>query len=209
MAKDFEYILGLDLGETSIGWSVVRLNEGVPEHLERLGVRIYSDGRDAQSHEPLSVARRIARGLRRRRDRYIHRRIRLTDVLVKYGLMPEDIKERKKLQALNPYRLRSEALDRKLEPYELGRVLFHINQRRGFKSNMKTDRKDSESGAMKQAILKTRAKMEASGARTLGEFLYFLNKDKTSTQEYVPVRMRSHSEKKQDGVRDVSRPRDV
>lgn len=195
MAKDFEYILGLDLGETSIGWSVVRLNEGVPEHLERLGVRIYSDGRDAQSHEPLSVARRIARGLRCRRDRYIHRRIRLTDVLVKYGLMPEDIKERKKLQALNPYRLRSEALDRKLEPYELGRVLFHINQRRGFKSNMKTDRKDSESGAMKQAILKTRAKMEASGARTLGEFLYFLNKDKTSTQEYVPVRMRSHSEK--------------
>ena len=35
------------------------------------------------------------------------------------------------MQALNPYRLRSEALDRKLEPYELGRVLFHINQRRG------------------------------------------------------------------------------
>ena len=29
----------------------------------------------------------------------------------------------------------SGALARRLEPYELGRVVFHLNQRRGFRSN--------------------------------------------------------------------------
>lgn len=194
MAKS-DYILGLDLGETSIGWSIILLRNGIPDKLERMGVRIYSDGRDAKSHEPLSVTRRVARSMRRRRDRYIGRRERLIGVLVKYGLMPEDENERKALKTLNPYELRARALDEKLKPYELGRALYHIDQRRGFKSNMKTDRKDAESGAMKQAIARTREKMAEVGARTLGEFLYSLNKSKTSTQEFVPVRMRSRLEK--------------
>lgn len=195
MTNKTDYILGLDLGATSIGWSVVRLKDGVPEKVERIGARIYSDGREAKSQEPLAVERRVARGMRRRRDRYIHRRTKLMHVLVKYGLMPEDLSERAKLKSLNPYELRKKALDEKLAPYELGRALYHINQRRGFKSNLKTDRKDSESGAMKEAIKETRKKMEACGARTLGEFLYLLNKDKKSTQDFVPVRMRSHLEK--------------
>lgn len=196
MADYIDYILGLDLGATSIGWCVVGLKDGMPEKLERMGVRIYSDGREAKSHEPLAVARRVARGMRRRRDRYIRRRTKLMHVLVKHGLMPENEAERARLNGLNPYELRANALDAKLEnPYHLGRALFHINQRRGFKSNMKTDRKDAESGAMKTAIAKTREKMKEAGARTLGEFLYLLNKNKASTQSYIPVRMRSHLEK--------------
>ncbi len=191
-----DYILGLDLGSTSLGWSVVELDKtGVPVRLERMGVRIFSDGRDSKSKEPLAVARRTARGMRRRRDRYVMRRETLMRKLVKYGLMPENESERKALERLNPYELRAKGLNEKLPPYELGRALFHINQRRGFKSNRKTDRKNDEAGAMKSAIRDLTEKMTESGARTLGEYLYNLNKDKKSTQNFAPVRVRTHLEK--------------
>ncbi len=42
--------------------------------------------------------------------------------------------------AVNPYELRDRALREKLELYEVGRVLLHLNQRRGFLSNRKTDK---------------------------------------------------------------------
>lgn len=111
--------------------------------------------------------------------------------LIKYGFMPLDQTERKTLEKLNPYELRVKALDKRLTPYELGRILFHINQRRGFKSNLKTDKKDTESGAMKKAITETKEKMAEANARTFGEYLYLMNKGKKSTQDFVPVRAKS------------------
>lgn len=191
-----DYVLGLDLGATSLGWSVVELgNDDVPLRLERMGVRIFSDGRDSKTKEPLAVARRTARGMRKRRDRYVMRRETLMNKLIKYGLMPESEAERKALERLNPYELRVKGLDEKLLPYELGRALFHINQRRGFKSNRKADRKNDEAGAMKEAIGRLTKAMTASGARTLGEYLYSLNKGRESTQDFTPVRVRTHLEK--------------
>ncbi|MBR1777182.1 MAG: type II CRISPR RNA-guided endonuclease Cas9 [Alphaproteobacteria bacterium] len=185
------YVLGLDLGETSLGWSIIETKDGAPYRFENFGVRIFSDGRDSKTKEPLAVARRTARGMRKRRDRFVMRRETLMNRLIKYGLMPQDEAERKALEMLDPYFLRAKALDEKLTPYELGRALFHINQRRGFKSNLKTDKKDAETGAMKTAIAETRKRMTEAGARTLGEYLYLMNKDKTSTQDFVPVRAKS------------------
>ena len=184
------YVLGLDLGETSLGWSVIETKDGAPCRFVDFGVRIFSDGRDSKTKEPLAVARRIARGMRKRRDRFVMRRETLMNKLIEYGLMPADEAERKALERLDPYFLRAKALDEKLLPYELGRALFHINQRRGFKSNRKTDKNDNESGAI-DAIVKTRQRMTDAGARTLGEYLYLMNKDKTSTQDFVPVRAKS------------------
>lgn len=184
------YVLGLDLGETSLGWSVIETKDGAPCRFVDFGVRIFSDGRDSKTKEPLAVARRIARGMRKRRDRFVMRRETLMNKLIEYGLMPADEAERKALERLDPYFLRAKALDEKLLPYELGRALFHINQRRGFKSNRKTDKNDKESGAI-EAIVETRQRMTDAGARTLGEYLYLMNKDKTSTQDFVPVRAKS------------------
>src|ERR1700678_600442 len=52
------------------------------------------------------------------------------------------------------YQLRKIALDDKLEPHEVGRILYHFSQRRGFKSNRKEGRKESEEelGAVKTGI---------------------------------------------------------
>jgi CRISPR-associated endonuclease Csn1 len=167
------YRLGLDVGSNSLGWFVVWLDaNGKPCELGPGGVRIYPDGRDPQSKTSNAVSRRIARGARRRRDRYLRRRSTLVDMLITSGLMPADEAARKALERLDPYRLRAGALETSLPPHHVGRALFHIDQRRGFKSNRKTEKGDSESGAIKEGASKLEAAMEASGAVTLGQFLW-------------------------------------
>ena len=173
MENDVKYRLGLDVGTNSIGWAAVKLDEdGESCGVLDMGVRIFPDGRDAKSEASNAVDRRLARGQRRRRDRYLKRRGGLMCALIDLGLMPKDAAERKALEELDPYKLRAAALDRPLEPYELGRALFHLDQRRGFKSNRKAGVKDeSEAKETQAGISDLRASIEASGARTLGEFL--------------------------------------
>ena len=167
-----KYRLGLDLGTNSIGWAAVRLDEsGEPCGVLGMGVRIFPDGRDAQSETSNAVARRTARGQRRRWDRYLKRSGELMQALVEFGLMPRDEVERKGLERLDPYKLRARALDEPLQPFELGRGIFHLNQRRGFKSNRKAGGDEKEGKNLSAAIGNLRRNIEDTGARTLGEFL--------------------------------------
>ena len=73
------------------------------------------------------------------------------------------------------YLLRKRALDYPLEAFELGRVLFHLIQRRGFKSNRKETKKSAkeneDQGQVKADIHSLELEIQASGARTLGEYL--------------------------------------
>ena len=171
------YRLGLDLGTNSIGWAAIELDGGNnPCGLLDMGVRIFPDGRDARGEASNAVERRVARGQRRRRDRYLSRRERLMQTLVEYGLMPEDAAERKGLESLDPYTLRARALDKPLPPYELGRALFHLDQRRGFKSNRKAGGDEKEDGQVRTAINELHQRIEESGARTLGEYLAWRHK---------------------------------
>ncbi|HEY9090731.1 type II CRISPR RNA-guided endonuclease Cas9 [Parasphingorhabdus sp.] len=160
--------LGLDIGTNSIGWALYDGNS-----IRDIGVRIFSDGRDPKSGASLAVDRRDARAMRRRRDRYLGRRKALLRELVKHGLMPEDKQAAKALEKEDPYDLRAKALDHPLTSYELGRALFHLNQRRGFKSNRKADRTSGagEDGKIANGTKALDVAMEATGARTLGEFL--------------------------------------
>ncbi len=166
------YRLALDLGPTSLGWAVFRLNnENDPTAVILTGVRIFSDGRNPKDGTSLAVSRRQARSMRRRRDRLLKRKSKLMAALVKHGLFPEKADQRKSLEKLDPYRLRAEGLDRALEPHEYGRALFHLNQRRGFKSNRKTDKKETDSSVMKNAIAGVREALQEGGFRTVGEWL--------------------------------------
>ncbi len=169
------YRLGLDLGSNSLGWFVTYLDKRgdryEPVALGPGGVRIFPDGRDPQSGMSNAVDRRMARGARKRRDRFVERRKDLISALVKYNLFPNDPRERLALERLNPYALRKAALTDILPAHHVGRALFHLNQRRGFQSNRKTDSKQSEDGAIKQAATKLHAAMTEEGAATLGSFL--------------------------------------
>lgn len=182
--------LGLDIGTNSIGWWLFETDgTGTSARIVGVidgGVRIFSDGRDPKSKASLAVDRRAARAMRRRRDRYLRRRATLMKLLARAGLMPADPTEAKALEALDPYALRAKGLDEALPLSHFGRALFHLNQRRGFKSNRKTDRGDNESGKIKDATARLDLEMMTSRARTYGEFLH-MRRQRASDPRHVPT----------------------
>lgn len=161
--------LGLDIGTNSIGWCLIENDMRIVD----IGVRIFSDGRDPKSGASLAVDRRDARAMRRRRDRYLGRRSAFLKALVEHGLMPANADDAKLIAERDPYALRARALDEKLEPHEIGRALFHLNQRRGFKSNRKADRKTKpgEDGKIASGARLLDEAMAEADADTLGQFL--------------------------------------
>lgn len=161
--------LGLDIGTNSIGWCLTRDDASIVD----IGVRIFSDGRDPKSGASLAVDRRGARAMRRRRDRYLGRRSAFLEKLIHFGLMSADADEGRLIAVSDPYRLRARALDEALKPYEIGRALFHLNQRRGFQSNRKAERRqsDGEDGKIATGAKALDEAIAKEGARTLGEFL--------------------------------------
>lgn len=173
--------LGVDLGSNSLGWAALELSEGdgrpTPLGLLDCGVRIFSDGRNPKDMQSNAAKRRGPRGARKNRDRGKRRQTRLMRQLVACGLMPDTEVGRKALEGgkhtpladSDPWILRARALNEKLTPHQFGRALFHLHQRRGFKSNRKTDRDSSESGKVYDATVRTRQKLAEEGARTLGE----------------------------------------
>lgn len=184
---DTKYRLGIDLGVNSLGWCLLRLDDGKPAGFLDLGVRLFSDGRDPKKGTSLAADRRLARQMRRRRDRYLRRRETLMDALADVGLMPSDQAARKKLEALDPYELRARGLDEDLDPHHFGRAIFHLNQRRGFKSSRKTDKgedDEKERGKIEMGVAKLRAALEEGRFRTVGEYLWARHRGRR------PVRVR-------------------
>jgi CRISPR-associated endonuclease Csn1 len=166
------YRLALDIGSTSIGWCLLRLEtNNTPKAIIRMGVRIFPDGRNPKDGTSLAVTRRLARAMRRRRDRLLKRKDRLLNALTRLGFFPQDNAQRKALVLLDPYSLRRKGLHELLTGPEFARALFHINQRRGFLSNRKTDKKNNDNGALKKAIHDLREKLNQENCQTLGEWL--------------------------------------
>jgi len=198
-----QYVLGLDIGANSVGWALVQLDSGTPVGLPATGVRVFEagvegdieTGRDASR----GADRRQARSRRRQLERRRRRLNRLAHVLQGAGLLPPGAVEQpeelmaffndldRKLfpgQVEGPeahvqlYRLRGRALSEKLEPYEIGRALYHLAQRRGFKSNRLsrvTPDAEKEEGKVKEGIAHLAERIRDSGSRTLGEYLSALD----------------------------------
>jgi CRISPR-associated endonuclease Csn1 len=187
--------LGLDIGTNSIGWAALSLVEEngspLPSGIIATGVRIFSDGRNPKDKQSLAVARRLPRQQRRMRDRYLRRRTNFMNALICHNLMPSTVEERKSLECEDPWALRVMGLDSKLSLHQLGRALFHLQQRRGFKSNRKTDAGgDNESGKIKSAAAAVMEAMNETGARTIGELLATPRVKDSSLAHTHPVRAR-------------------
>ena len=149
-------ILGLDLGTTSIGWSFVNLENDVPVSVKS-GVRIIpltTEERDAfNSGNAISTnaERRLKRGARKTLDRYQLRRERLKSFFKKWGWI-SDGTELQLLESWKIWEIRARAAAEKISLEELSLVLLHINTKRGFKSNRKSDGEEESSSEFKQAI---------------------------------------------------------
>ncbi|WP_233252192.1 type II CRISPR RNA-guided endonuclease Cas9 [Limnohabitans sp. 2KL-17] len=200
------YRLALDLGSTSLGWAMVRLNaQNETCAVIKAGVRIFSDGRNPKDGSSLAVSRREARAMRRRRDRLLKRKNRMMTNLLHHGFFPQDETDRKALETKDPFALRAKGLDQTLLPEEFARALFHINQRRGFKSNRKTDKTENDSGALKKAIGQLREAMQATGCRTVGEWLNARHQSGLS----VRARYRENRITKDDGKTKIEKSYDL
>lgn len=183
-----------DIGTNSIGWAVWRTGAGfygkdTPLELLGSGVSIFKDGRNPKDQKSLAEMRRVPRAQRKRRDRFTLRRRDLIRVLTEKGLFPAEKQAAEMLAALDPYDIRFRGLEQKLCLEEFGRAIFHLNQRRGFRSNRKTDRKDNDKGKIAQATKQLREQLEAAGCRTYGEFLWRRH-DRHTVREREAVRIR-------------------
>jgi CRISPR-associated endonuclease Csn1 len=191
-------ILGLDLGSNSLGWALLNENSGQISQITDVGVRIFNKSVEEKVPTPKNQKRRDMRLGRRIIQRRARRKQRLIGYLVSLNLLPPELLNNFNKEGLlnslgDVYYLRTKALDDKLEPYELGRVLLHFVSRRGFLSSKKQvagdliddpdtlaylhlidnkASKDKEEGQFKEDIKQLYSQIKASGYRTLGEYLY-------------------------------------
>jgi CRISPR-associated endonuclease Csn1 len=170
--RQSDLTLGLDLGSNSIGWALVDESQ---QQVVAAGVRVFPEGVDnfdTKKEKSKNEDRRTARAMRRQIARRTRRRRRMREALISAGLLPSDPGELHVVLQANPYSLRTRALDEPLSPHELGRVFLHLAQRRGFLSNRKSDaKKKDESKGLLAEMSQLSTEIQASGSRTLGEYL--------------------------------------
>ena len=168
-------ILGLDLGTNSIGWAVVNTDEkGNPISIERMGSRIVplspDDANEFTKGNAISKnkSRTEKRTARKGYDRYQLRREYLTCELRKLNMLPDE--KLIKLPALELWELRAKAATKeKLTLQEIGRVLYHINQKRGYKHAKSDENADSKQKAY-VAEVNARYAMLKERKQTIGQF---------------------------------------
>jgi CRISPR-associated endonuclease Csn1 len=169
------YTLGLDIGSNSIGWALVETKK--KPSIVGTGVRVFPEGVDRDTkglEKSKNATRREARGARRTHQRRNLRKGQLLKILQKAGFLPTSEPELRSVFHTNPYELRKKGLDKKLERHEFGRVLYHISQRRGFKSNRKSGKAKEDGVVIKEANA-LQAEMDAKECRTIGEYFAGLN----------------------------------
>ena len=152
-------VLGLDLGPNSIGWALI---DEEKQSIIGTGARIFQEGVNSLNtgkEESKNATRRAKREIRVQNRRRRMRKKKLIPFLKKVNLMPKENEE--EFFKINPYEVRKKALYKQLSNFELGRAFYHLNQRRGFKSNRKTEvlaesakdkDKEKETGKVKTAI---------------------------------------------------------
>ena len=141
-----KHVLGLDLGVGSIGWCLITLDaQGDPAEILGMGSRVvplnnatdaadFSVGKAFTANQERTARRTMRRGF----ARYQLRRYRLRRELEKVGMLPDAALIQLPLLELWELRERAATAGERLTLPELGRVLCHINQKRGYR-HVKSD----------------------------------------------------------------------
>ena len=141
-----KHVLGLDLGVGSIGWCLIALDaQGDPAEILGMGSRVvplnnatdaadFSIGKAFTANQERTARRTMRRGF----ARYQLRRYRLRRELAKVGMLPDVALIQLPLLELWELRERAATVGRRLTLPELGRVICHINQKRGYR-HVKSD----------------------------------------------------------------------
>ena len=202
------YVLGLDIGISSVGWGLLELDEyNTPYKIIDVGSRIFSPGEVEKTGDSRAKERREKRGARRISRRREFRLDRVRNLLYENGYLKGNInsnivsEKNEELSIIfdkminnyykekntNPYILKVEALDRKLTNEELSIILVHYAKKRGYKSN-REEASDNDSGKVISAIKENEKIMNENNYRTISEMYIknekFTNKIKNSPGDY-------------------------
>lgn len=183
-------ILGLDLGTNSIGWALI---DDVQNKILGIGSRIFPMGvenlGDGDGEISKNASRTGARGVRRQ---FFRRKLRKKVLLKALAenkmctMVIQDFEDWKKTKefpskklanwfALNPYELRQKALNEKLTLEEIGRIFYHLIQRRGFLSNSRKGGSDDGAifkGNPKEGKIGITETQQNIQDKTLGSYLF-------------------------------------
>lgn len=183
-------ILGLYLGVNSIGWAILDTKSS---SILSLGTRVFPVGVNNLGDGAAELSRNAIRTQNRRiRKQFFRKRLRkkiLLKELVNQKMCPltsKDIdnwnttkqfpsQELSSWFAINPYENRHKALSEKVPLESIGRIFYHLIQRRGYLSNSRIIPSDDGhifNGNSKNntiGINETRAQIEST---TLGSYLY-------------------------------------
>lgn len=192
-------VLSLDLGISSIGWALVSLpvKDNKPEEssmpseqakIIAMGVKIipldskdekgnFEQGKAIQTNQHRTMKRQMRRGY----ARYKKRRIALKKALATANMLDETLIPLEKLQL---WELRAKAVQEKVSLTELGRIILHLNQKRGYNQNLKgqieaeentdndnntTSQKQSKKESYKDTIEKNSRELQG---KTIGQVVY-------------------------------------
>lgn len=181
MDNNIRYGIGLDCGIASVGWAVMLLNDkDEPFKIHKLGSRIFDAAEVPKTGASLAAPRREARSARRRIRRHKLRNQTIRQkIIIESGLMTENELNKLFCHKLSDiYELRTRALDEILSNEEFARVLLHLAQRRGFKSNRKNE-SSGDDGKLLKAVKENVELMENKSYRTVGEMFFKDEKYKT------------------------------
>ncbi len=206
--------LGIDLGSNSLGWAIL---DDISGDIIDKGVVTFPDGILNPTNDNLetpAAVRRAARMGRRMKFRRKLRKWHLLKLLIDNGMCPMTPNELeawrskgiypvsngafiewlKSTDVSNPYLDRKLAAEGVVAPFVLGRALYHIAQRRGFKSSRKdaddANDKKSEVGKVKGGISELSREIAESGCETLGQYFYKIYEENKDLPAKTRIRTR-------------------
>ncbi len=176
-------VLGLDLGSSSIGWAIIEENSKEvvsdisdvvqEDKIVAIGSRIipFNGDENTQFSKGQAITKNADRTAKRTQrkgyDRYQLRRTTLLKKLTELGMYNGTTL---RLSTLDLWGLRAKSVSEQISLLELGRVLCHINQKRGHRT-AKSDYGDKKLGEFVGAVVSRHQELREKGF-TIGQFFY-------------------------------------
>ncbi len=184
-----KHIISIDVGTNSCGWSLCKEYNNKQIELLDIGVLIFPIGTNvdekSNSETTKNEQRRTYRGMKRNLFRYKLRRKKLKKLLSTLEMLPDynnQYKHKGQYQSLDIYKLRSNAIEKKIPLKEIGRIFMLLNKYRGFENNSKKltlgedTIKGDENKIVSTSIIELNELIKNSGAKTIGEYFYLMHK---------------------------------
>lgn len=187
-------ILGLDLGTNSIGWALVEVDaENMPIKVLGMGSRIIplnTDDKDEFSKGKSISKNRERTTMRTQRKGYDRKQLRkaeLKQILLQHNIYPDD--DMIHLDSIDLWKLRNDAADetQSISPQQLGRILYMLNQKRGYKSARSDSNQDAKDTKYVEEVKSRYAELKITD-QTIGQYFYHELANAKTNNQYFKVK---------------------